>query len=43
MDTQNIILTFQSIVRIKDRLFKFILKNSSLIFKDFRYRKYENK
>lgn len=43
MDSQNIVLTFQSIVRIKDRLFKFILRHYNLILKDFRYKKYRLK
>lgn len=39
MDIANIMLTFQPVIRIKERLLRFILKNATLIFKDFRYRK----
>jgi hypothetical protein len=40
MEMSHVIMIFQPIIRIKDRLLKFIVKNSSLIFKNFQYKKY---
>jgi hypothetical protein len=43
MDLSNLIITFQPLIKLKDKLLKFILKNSHLIFKNLRFKKYRNK
>lgn len=43
MDLSTIIITFQPLIKLKDKLLKFILKNSNLIFKNLRFKKYRNK